>query len=696
MKNFKIRLLFNHFHYFLFALIITLLGYVNIYFLTLYIPFYILIKNYRFKSFIVIFGAISFIYILIYPKLFNKIPYNNEFIVVEKIEKDNYFTYYIKDGIYKYTFNHQENLKIGDVINIEYDYESFTKSKTPNGFNFKNYYASKRVFYKLNIKKINVITNKFHLNQIKERIKSYFDKYPYYSKKYIKLFLFNEDNFDEDFKIAKTTLGIAHLFALSGMHINFFIMLIEYLYKRFNKDPNNYLIIGILFIYLWFTNYSLSLLRAVLMYVLFTVFKKHGMTKLDSLSIAFIIMIIMNPFYIYRVGFILSYLVSFLLVIGTYNKGFKEVIINHYKIIMLTFLIVSNINGGFYIFSFFTSLLFTVMFPSVIMPLIIISIIPLFSNIVEPFLSGFTSLMLNLSNDYLLKISYQGLISVTLYLAIYIYCLYGTNKNFLKRSLYLVAYIFVIYLLPNFNLNETVYFLDVNQGDGTFIYNKLDSGNILIDSNKGTYDFLMTLGDIRIDHFFITHGDSDHAVEAEMIIEEFNIKNIYISPYDDSKIVEGLKKYNIVKLNVGEKFLFGDIKIEVLGPLKDYNNLNNNSLVLKVQFDNFDCLFTGDIETLAVKDLVMFYKENLQSDILHVAHHGSKTGTSLQFLDNVRPKEAIISCGKNNFYNHPHKEVIELLRKRNIIIKETSKNQTIIKKKYDFSFKELIGKLIKI
>lgn len=696
MKNFKIRFLFNHFHYFLFTLIIALLGYVNIFYLLLYIPFYLLVKGYHFKWVLFVFGGLSFLYVLLFTQVFNKPPRSNNYVVTEKIEKDNYYTYYIKDGIYKYTFNYKDELNIGDVINVKYDYETFTNSKTPNTFNFKNYYSSKRVFYKLNIKKIDVVDSKFHVNMIREKIKGYFNNYPYYSKQYIMLFLFNEDHFDEDFKVAKTSLGIAHLFALSGMHINFFIMLIDYIYKRFNKRSNNYLIITILVLYLWLTNYSLSLLRAVLMYVLYSLFNKKGLTKLDSLSLSFIIMIIINPFYIYRIGFILSYLVSFLLVVSEGEKGVKAVIINHFKIIMLTFLIVSNINGGFYIFSFFTSLLLTLIFPVIIMPLIFISIIPFVSSLIEPFLNGFTDVLLNMSNDYLIKISHQSLFSILIYLGIYVYCIFGTNKDFLKRSGYLFIYIVVIYLLPNFNLNETVYFLDVNHGDATFIYNKIDGGNILIDANTGTYDFLMTLGDIKIDHFFITHGDSDHAIEAEQIIKEFNVKNIYVSPYDDSVIVKGLNKYNLIKVSKGDKFLFGDINIDVLGPLKDYHHLNNNSLVLKMSFTNFNCLFTGDIEQDAVDDLIKYYGKNLSSDILHVAHHGSKTGTTLAFLDCIMPKEAIISAGKNNFYNHPHKEVIDDLRKRNIVIKETSKNQTIIKKKYDFSFKKIIEKLIEI
>ena len=111
-----------------------------------------------------------------------------------------------------------------------------------------------------------------------------------------------------------------------------------------------------------------------------------------------------------------------------------------------------------------------------------------------------------------------------------------------------------------------------------------------------------------------------------------------------------------------EKDLYFDILWPSNSKLISENVLNNNSIVCKLHYKNFSCLFTGDIEEIAEKQILQEYKNNLQilnSTILKVAHHGSKTSSIQEFVDAVKPKVALIGVGKNNKFGHPNNDVIE-------------------------------------
>lgn len=686
MKNYFQKLPFNYFHYYAFSVLILLLGISSWIFWLLYIPYFYLIRYYKGKHLIIIVTLIFLIVCMSYEKVFKVKPKGNTFTVINVIKNDTYYTYYVKDSFNKYIFYNQEKLNIGDKINLDYKYEEFTKEKTPGGFNLKNYYASKRVFYKLIVKDIKVINNEFHPNIIKEKLIKGLDKYPKYTSKYLKLYLFSVDTFEEELKERRSSLGIVHLFALSGLHLNFIIGALSFIFKKLNLKLNKNIVILILLIYLWFGGFSIGLLRALMVYVMFNYFKDKGLTRLDSLSVSFLVILLINPFYRYRTGFILSFLISFMLMITTSKKGLKAKLFNHLKIILVSLLIVSNINLKIYPLSVISGFVFTLLFPFVILPVVYLSIIPTLNIFSEPLLSGFNEVLLRFDTNIYFKIPYQNLFSIVIFLSLFMFAIYSLEvKTFLKRSVLLVLFVFVLYVSPNLNFNSKIYFLDVLQGDATFIQNKFNQGNVLIDANKGTKAFLNTLGNITIDYFFITHGDYDHAAEAKEIIDEFTVKNVIVSPYDESEIIKSLNR-DLIKANINDTYINNDLKIEVLGPLRKYKSLNDNSLVLRLEMFNRVYLFMGDVEEEAASDLIKTYNYKLKSDVLHVAHHGAYSGTSLEFLSYVRPKEAIISVGKNNFYNHPHPEVILNLNYYNVKIYLTSKQQTIIKKKYQLSF----------
>lgn len=143
---------------------------------------------------------------------------------------------------------------------------------------------------------------------------------------------------------------------------------------------------------------------------------------------------------------------------------------------------------------------------------------------------------------------------------------------------------------------------------------------------------------------------------------------------------------NVTVLNVKKGDVVNiekDIKFNVLFPTSELiqeNVINNNSLVVKLEYKDFKMLFTGDIEEIAEEKLVEIYKDKriLKSDILKVAHHGSKTSTTEKIINQIKPEIALIGVGKNNLFGHPSDEVIKRLEEQNSKIYRTDENSEIM------------------
>ena len=170
------------------------------------------------------------------------------------------------------------------------------------------------------------------------------------------------------------------------------------------------------------------------------------------------------------------------------------------------------------------------------------------------------------------------------------------------------------------------------------------------------------------------------------------MKNIIISFQNEKyenidKLIKlaNKEKVNLVTVNKGDKIkIENDLYFDVLWPNKEKfisdNGINNNSLVLKLNYKSFSCLFTGDIEELAEKKILQEYKDNekiLNSTILKVAHHGSKTSSTEEFIEKVRPKIALIGVGENNNFGHPNFDVLERIRAFGCKIFRTDENGEI-------------------
>ena len=261
-------------------------------------------------------------------------------------------------------------------------------------------------------------------------------------------------------------------------------------------------------------------------------------------------------------------------------------------------------------------------------------------------------------------------------LSIIIYYLIITSI-FIKFKSYkvilLILYLLVIYNINYLNIYHNITFIDVSQGDSIFLELPLNRSNILIDTggNKN-YDlskntlipYLKANGIKKINYLILTHGDYDHMGEAINLVNNFKVDKVIFNNGEynelELELIKVLEEKNISYYqNIKELNIDGNNKLYFLNN-KDYGNENDNSSVIYTELNNHKFLFMGDAGVEVEEDLIEKY--NLKNiDVLKVGHHGSKTSSNEEFINEIDPKNSIISVGKNNRYGHPNKAVLDNL-----------------------------------
>lgn len=233
--------------------------------------------------------------------------------------------------------------------------------------------------------------------------------------------------------------------------------------------------------------------------------------------------------------------------------------------------------------------------------------------------------------------------------------------------------------------NLSVSFIDVGQADSILIRN--GNYNMLIDAGNNEdgeklVNYFKSLGIEEFTYVFATHPHEDHIGGMDDIINNFKIDNYYMSNklsttktfMDVLDALDGRNlKYTVP--NKGDTLKLGDANIKVIYPGDDKSNINDSSIVLKVTYGKNSFLLTGDATSNVERKI---YNEDIKSDVLKVAHHGSSYSSTDVFLDRVKPYYAVISVGKNNIYNHPSNKTLEKLNKRNIKVYRTDLDGTIV------------------
>lgn len=545
--------------------------------------------------------------------------------------------------------------------------------------------------------------------------------------------------------------NLSHMLAISGSHLTYLILGLNLLLNKkiLGIRKCKVITIIIIIIFMLIVNMSSSIVRAgicTIISILGTLIYRKS-DSYTAIAISLLFSLIKNPFSLFNIGLQLSYLATLGIIIfytmlskikiseGKLKKYIIENIIStlsaNILILPITTYYFNTIPTNFLLSNLVAgpvlgiSLIFELI--TVFISFISIKLAQIPGAVVNVCLILLTKITKIISKIPNITVVTPKIASVILiYIIILNVWLYTNKKNIyknLKISRLLCILIIIILIINFLNIERTmrIYFIDVGQGDSSLICTPTGK-NILIDGGGSRtpekYDvgekvllpYLLDRRIKKLDYIIISHFDADHAQGIEAVIDKIKVKNIVVSrqasqsvEYD--KIIKMCKekKIKIIDAKRGEKIVIDKYAyFDILHPgdilLDDgKGGLNANAIVAKLNYkmDNklFTVLFTGDIEYDAEQELVKEYGNKLKSDILKVAHHGSKTSSSQEFINLVKPEIALIGVGKDNTFGHPNDGVIEKLKKikakiyrtdldGEIIIKMEAKKYGVIKTIY--------------
>ena len=581
-------------------------------------------------------------------------------------------------------------INLGDKVLLTGQLNKIEKNKTEELFDYKKYMKTKGINYMQEIEEITILKKN---SNIFYKIKQLIVKRC--NNTYLKVFVLGDKTkVSTDITNSYRDLGISHLFAISGMHIT---LLSSYLLKLLKKlkirEEKRYFIVSIfLLFYLFITGVSASILRSILFFIFFSINKVYYfyIKSTNIFILVFSISLFINPYYIYDVAFLYSFSISFsLIIMGNYINSYKSYI----KKLFLTSIISFIVSIPITLYNFnqinFLSIIYNIFY----VPYISIIVFPLsLLTFIFPFLESlFNIFIMILENSCLLlsKINFfklvfcnNNIIFYFGYVVLVIVLLIGLFKKKYYYIIFLIIGLVFHYLQPFVFNKDYLMMLDVGQGDSIIIHsdNKtilIDTGGIMSYSSEDwqkkiknnsivlntTIPMLKKLGINKLDYLILTHGDYDHMGEAINLVNNFKVEKVIFNNDDynylELDLIEVLKKKEIMYYQNVQELNIGSNKLYFLNNYI-YDNENDNSNVIYTEINKIKILLMGDAGIKVEKDIIGSY-DLKDIDILKVGHHGSKTSSSKEFINNVNPKYSLISVGEDNKFGHPNKIVLENL-----------------------------------
>lgn len=525
-------------------------------------------------------------------------------------------------------------------------------------------------------------------------------------------------------------LSLSHLFALSGVHVSFLILLTRHLLLRIgiSKEITGYFEIVTVLLFFALSGFAVGVVRAGMQELVKRTNKwlELELSALDCFSITLLIHSLFTPFLLLTVGGQLSYYLSFLILfIQPTLLSFSHLKQSIYFQILLTFFSIPLICFYFYqihVLSVLLSLLVTPVLFGFMLPMLLFSL--LLSPLLPSLLISIIETLMMIIHQLPLKFSKVSfftmttgkpplwLLMIVIGIEFYIFIKWESQKLSIKKLLsYFIITLMLLVCLKYINPQGMIAVVDVGQGDAIFIQLPFHRGNYLIDTG-GQLDFkkedwqekanqrrnaeytlipfLKSQGVSSLSTVFLTHAHEDHFGDIDVLHQHIPIQQVIgttstINSPNVQKKLTSLHTTEVRSLSIPTYFRKQDMMLEAIYPKVATDGQNNDSLVFKMWLHNKSYLFTGDLERQGEEELLRDLDADLSVDYLKVGHHGSKTSTHKEFVKRITPKEAFISCGVNNRFNHPSKETLETLESEGVSIYRTDEDGMIYQTWFYFS-----------
>ena len=586
-----------------------------------------------------------------------------------------------------------------------------TGQRNFQGFNYQSYLASQGIYRIAQIERLDQVVPQKSLSplaffhQLRRRALVHIQThFPSPMRHYMTGLLFGylDKEFDEQSQLY-TSLGIIHLFALSGMQVGFFLGWFRYGLLRLGL-PKDYLFIVLLpfsLCYGLMTGWTASVLRSLVQSLL----AEFGIKKLDNMGLTLLLLFLLLPHFLLTVGGVLSCSYAFLLCLFDFEdlSSLKKSIYTSLVLSLGILPFLTYYYGTFQPVSLILTAIFSIVFDSFLLPvltvffalsgfLVLTQLNPLFEWM-ESFLTWIQSWI-----GQPLILGKPSLFQFGLMIAVLILLFDFWKKPQFRICLLMIFGLLMVWVKHPLTNEVTV--VDVGQGDSIFL-RSMKGDTILIDvggkvtfgtkekwqessqtsnAEKTLIPYLQARGVSQIDYLVLTHTDTDHIGDLEEVAKCFKIKEICVSQGALTKpsFVKRLRtiKCPVHTLKAGDKLPMMGSNLQVLYPNKVGDGGNNDSIVLYGKLLGSSFLFTGDLEKEGEEELMASYP-TLRASVLKAGHHGSKGSSSEAFLDQLHPSLALVSAGENNRYKHPNDETIERFKQRHIKILRTDKDGAI-------------------
>ena len=563
------------------------------------------------------------------------------------------------------------------------------------GFDYQAYLKTQGIYQTLTIKNIQSMKQVSswdigeNLSSIRRKAVVWIKtKFPDPMRNYMTgLLLGHLDTDFEEMNELYSSLGIIHLFALSGMQVGFFMDAFKKLLLRLGltQEKLKWLTYPFSLIYAGLTGFSASVIRSLLQKLL----AQHGLKGLDNFALTILVLFIIMPNFFLTAGGVLSCAYAFILTMTSKEgEGLKAVARESLVISLGILPILSFYFAEFQPWSILLTFIFSFLFDVVFLPLLSILFILSFVYPVTQFnfafewLENLIRLVSQLASRPLVFGQPNAWLLILLLVSLAL--VYDMRKN-IKRLAGVSLFIVGLFFLTKHPLENEITMLDVGQGESIFLRD-VTGKTILIDvggkaesdkkiqawqekattsnAQRTLIPYLKSRGVDKIDQLILTNTDKEHVGDLLEVTKAFHVGEILVSKgsLTQKEFVAELEasQTKVRSVTEGDNFSIFGSQLEVLSPRQIGDGDRDGSLILYGKLLDKHFLFTGNLKEKGEKDLLKQYPD-LEVDVLKAGQHGAKTSSNPTFLEKIKPEITLISVGKNNLAKLPHQETLTRL-----------------------------------